>query len=354
MCRTRAFAALALLAVAAPAAAQSPARVSLETTAAIDQFRGDNVVNRPQIIIDVTASVRLAAGWQLFVRPWLRQPRTPEWNTQIYQAFVRYERQGRVAMRVDSGYIGSPVGLGMIDASPAANPLISAHSSYFAPMLPFDTDGPRVSAVSSTYPLGSQLTLSTERWDVRGAVVSTTPTRVYTIGNDSNPRHTPVVEAGGGITPRMGLRLGVSFARGAYLTGSEVVTGPAGDRLLTMIGIEGEYSFGYTRLAGEVVRDRFATSDGTLSGYEWFLQGSQTLSPRWFASARHEGTRSPVRTASAALRAQARLKVVEAAVGFRLTHELMVRGSYLTRTSYGRAEWDRQAGAQVVWSRRWW
>jgi hypothetical protein len=220
-------------------------------------------------------------------------------------------------------------------------------------MVPFETGGPRVSAVSSTYPLGTQLTLSTDRWDLRGAVVSTTPTRIYTIGNDTNPRHTPVIEAGGGLTPHIGLRLGVSVARGAYLTSDEVATGPAGDRMLTMLGVEGEYSFGYTKLAGEVVRDRFDTPEGALSGYAWFLQGSQTLSPRWFVSARHEGTSSPVRTASPALRAQPRLKVVEATLGFRVTHELIVRGSYLTRKTYGRTAWDRQGGAQVVWSRRW-
>jgi hypothetical protein len=317
----RAIAMLTLAAAASPAAAQSVERFSVETAAAIDHFGGDNAAERPQIIVDILASVRLGAGWQLYLRPWLRQPRAPGWDAQIYQAFVRYERQGRVAMRLDSGYIGSPIGLGLMDAGPVANPLVSAHSSYFAPMIPFETGGPRVSAVSSTYPLGSQLTLSTDRWDARGAVVSTTPTRVYAIGSDTNPRHTPALAAGGGVTPRIGLRLGISFARGAYLTRAEVTAGPPGDRRVTMLGVEGEYAFGYTKLAGEIVRDRFDTPEGAMSGYEWFLQGSQTLSPRWFVSARHEGTLSPVRTASEALRAQPRLMVVDATLGFRLTHE---------------------------------
>ena len=350
----RAAVALALVSVTVPASAQPTQRFALETTVAVDQFNGDNAVDRPNVVFDIIGSARLGSGWQIIVRPWIAQRREPEWTTELYQALVRYERQGRVAIRLDSGFIGSPVGLGLIDSSPSSNPLIASHSSYFSPMTPFDTGGPRISAISSTYPLGSQVTFSTDRWDVRGALVSTTPTRVYALGDDSNPRHTPVIEAGAGITPHIGLRIGVSFAQGAYLTSREIISGPPGDRMLTMIGVEGEYSFGYTKLAGEIVRDRFETPDGTLPAYEWFLQGSQTLSPRWFVSARHEGALSPVRTRSVALRAQPRLKIVEATLGFRLTSEVFVRGSYLTRQGYGRTVWDQQAGAQIVWSRRWW
>jgi hypothetical protein len=60
--------------------------------------------------------------------------------------------------------------------------------------------------------------------------------------------------------------------------------------MVTMTGVEGECSFGCTKLAGEIVRDRFETPNGPLAAYEWFLQGNQTLSPRWFAPARHEAT----------------------------------------------------------------
>ncbi len=34
-----------------------------------------------------------------------------------------------------------------------------------------------------------------------------------------------------------------------------------------MTGVEGEYSFGYSKLAGEIVRDRFETPDGPLAAY---------------------------------------------------------------------------------------
>ncbi len=271
----------------------------------------------------------------------------------IYQAFARYERQGRIAARVDAGYIGSPVGLGLMDASPSTNPTIAVHSTYFSPMLPFDTGGPRVNAVASTYPLGVQLTLSTDRWDARGAVVSSAPTRICLIGGRSNPRATPVIEGGAGITPKTGVRVGMAFARGAYLTREELTAAGSDDRQMTMISVEAEYAFGHTKLSGELLRDRFDTSS-SVTAYEWFVQGSQTLTPRWFVAARHEGTSAPVRTNSAALQAQPRLKAVEGALGFRVTPEITIRGSYYTRLSYGRTRWDRQGGAQLVWSRRWW
>src|SRR5512138_2513946 len=97
------------------ARAQSDARFSAETIVAVDVFRGDNAADRPNIIGDVTATLRLADGWIVYVRPWFRQPRTDEWDAQIYQAAVRYQRTGSISTRVDVGYIASPVGLGMAD-----------------------------------------------------------------------------------------------------------------------------------------------------------------------------------------------------------------------------------------------
>ncbi|MBI4484700.1 MAG: hypothetical protein HY655_01705 [Acidobacteria bacterium] len=147
----------------------------------------------------------------------------------------------------------------------------------------------------------------------------------------------------------------MALARGAYLTREEVLaSADSSDRPMTMIGVEVEYAFGYTKLSGELLRNRFDTLGSSVTAYEWFVQGSQTLTPRWFVAARHEGTSAPVRTNSSALRAQPRLKAVEATLGFRVMPEITIRGSYYARLFYGRARWDRQGGAQLVWSRRWW
>jgi hypothetical protein len=346
-----------------PAGAQTPyERVSLDTTVGLDLFGGDNVSNRPQIVVDIVGTVQLADRWQVYVRPWFRLPRPapptatpPPWDTMLYQASLRYERPGSIATRVDAGYIASPVGLGLFDANPRANPTIAGHSSYFTPMLPFDAGGPRGPAIASTYPLGTVVTLSAAHWDARAAIVNSAPVRNFIVGAATNPSATPVFEAGAGVTPTTGLRLGITFAQGAYLTNDELTpTAPPGDRDVTLVGFEGDYAVRYTKLTGEFIRDRLTQPGQVAAAYAWFVQGTQTLTPRWFISGRHEGTSSPVAGAGAVFRAQPRLLANELTAGYRATREITVKASYYGRQSYGRLVWDQQGGVQVVWQRRWW
>ena len=51
-----------LLAMARPAAAQSFARFSLDSVVAVDVFQGENTVDRPNIVVDVSGVVRLSDG----------------------------------------------------------------------------------------------------------------------------------------------------------------------------------------------------------------------------------------------------------------------------------------------------
>jgi len=353
---------LLLLAAARATAETDYARTSFDATVSVDTFRGDNVSNRPQVIVDIVGTAQLGKGWQLYARPWFRQARpttptaaTPDWDVQMYQASLRYERLGRVSLRLDTGYIASPIGLGLFDTNPRANPTISGHSSYFAPMLPFDTGGPRVPAIASTYPFGSLLSVSSEHWDARAAVVNSSPVRISIPGVAANPRATPVLEGGAGLTPVTGLRMGVSFGRGAYATSAELApTAMPGDRTLTMIGVEGEYSVRYTKVSGEVIRDVFAQPGGTYIAYAWFVQATQTLTPRWFVSTRHERTSSPVVGNSLGTAAQPRMSAAELTAGFRASRDVTVKASYYARQPYGRQDWDQQGGLSIVWQHRFW
>ena len=346
-----------------PAFAQTPyERFSLDTTVAVDLFRGDNVSDRPQVIVDIIGTVQLGDRWQIYVRPWFRLPRpspptapVPEWDTQLYQASIRYERPGAIATRVDAGYMASPVGLGLFDANPSVNPTIAGHTSYFTPMLPFDAGGPRNPAVASTYPLGAVLTLSATRWDARAAVMNSAPVRSWILGSATNPVSTPVFEAGAGITPATGLRLGVSFAHGVFLKDEELNPNAArGDRTVTLIGFEGDYAVRYTKVTGEFVHDSFVIPGLDAPAYAWFIQATQTISPRWAIAGRHEGTDAPVTGNGAIFRAQPRLLANEITARYRITREFTVKASYYARQPYGRQTWDQQGGVQVVWQKRWW
>jgi len=356
-------AALLLLLAATPAAAETNyARTSFDATISIDAFRGDNVSTRPQVIVDIIGTAQLGKGWQLYARPWFRQARPttptgtrPDWDVQMYQASLRYERAGRVSLRVDTGYIASPIGLGLFDTNPKANPTISGHSSYFVPMLPFDTGGPRVPAIASTYPFGSLLSVSADRWDARAAVVNSSPVRISIPGVSTNPRATPVFEGGAGISPAIGFRLGISFARGAYATSAELSPQAVpGDRDLRMIGVEGEYAIRYTKVSGEVIHDTFVQPGGDRTAYAWFVQATQTLTPRWFVSARHEGTTAPVAGNSLGTASQPRMSTGELTAGFRASRDVIVKASYYARQPYGRPDRDHQGGLSVVWQHRFW
>jgi hypothetical protein len=344
-----------LLFAAPPLAAQPLTRFSFDSVVAVDLFRGQNTVDRPNIIIDATAVVRLADGWVVYARPWFRQPRTSEWEKEIYQAAVQYERSGPVSTRVDAGYIVSPIGLGMMDTRPGVNPTIAPHLSYVTPMPVFDPTAPRARPIASSYPLGAQFTLSTSRFDVRGALISSSPTRSYVINSDGNARHTPIVVAGGGFTPRPGLRAGLSIAHGAHATRDELTTDAFGDRrTATIVAVESEFAFGYTRLAGELTRTRLESHVAAETAYAWFVQGIQTLTPRVFVAARQEGTSAPPLRTGTSPRPRASFHASEATLGVRIHPDWTVRASFMARKPFTRSAWDQQGGISVVWAHRWW
>jgi hypothetical protein len=344
---------------AVPASAQSPERFTFDTTVEADVFRGGTALDRPNIVVDIGAVVRLGAGWTAFVRPWFRQARTPSWDKQIYQASLQYEHAGPVSTRVDLGYIASPIGLGMMDSRPGIDPTILPHLSYFTPMPAFDTSVPRVVPIASTYPLGGEITVSTTKWDARAAFVDTAPTRVFVIKGATNPPSTPALEAGVGVTPKIGLRIGASLAHGEYAAASEIapevpfLPGPVSGRGITLVALEGEYTFGYTKLSGELVRDAFETSGSTAIAYEWFVQGAETLSPRWFVAARQEGTSAPP-SINIVGDTRKTFQTTEATVGYRLSPELTFRASFYARKAFTTPDWDQQGGIAVVWAHRWW
>jgi hypothetical protein len=347
--------------IAGPASAQEAARFSLESVLAVDEFAGQNASNKPQVVIDVSLAMRLGDHWQAYVRPWFRLPRpntptgeVPPWDKELYQIGLRYERRGPIATRFDVGQILSPIGLGIYDVRPGINPTIVPHLSYLQPMPVFDATAPRVSAVSATYPLGAQVSVSTSRWDGRAAIVNSAPTRVYAIGAVTNPRQTPVFVGGGGVTPITGLRIGASVAHGLYATADEVTTRDDQGRMMTMVGAEAEWAIDGTKASGEFLRTGFESPLTTSVAYEWFVQWQQTLTPRWFVAARREGTSAPPLINGFVAGTRTEFAAFEATLGFRVTRDITLRGSYATRRPYGATAWNDQGGVSVVWARRWW
>src|SRR4051812_21997524 len=105
----------------------------------------------------------------------------------MYQAALRYERPGPVMIRLDAGYITSPIGLGMFDTRASLNPTILPHFNYFLPMPALESGVPFVDPIASSYPSGGVVTLSTNHWDARAALVNSMPTRIFVINGATNP-----------------------------------------------------------------------------------------------------------------------------------------------------------------------
>jgi len=63
-------AAALLVAAAEPARAQTLDRFTADSVVAIDVFGGENVSNRPQMVVDASVEVRLGGNWQASFRPW--------------------------------------------------------------------------------------------------------------------------------------------------------------------------------------------------------------------------------------------------------------------------------------------
>jgi hypothetical protein len=344
--------ALALLR-AVPCAAQQPATFAVDTVAAIDQTVDGSGSFTTGITLDAVASVALGRGFEGIVRPLAQRLNSGEWNRQIWVATLRYQRSGSIGLRVDGGLIPSPIGLGNLMLRPHLNPTISLPSALFSPLPPLELPSMRATLLGAVYPYGASATVSGTHWDARAAVIDTSPLRTRRVfaEYDQNPPRFPTFVVGGGVTPIVGVRVGASVTQTGWQKAGESPSVTV-DRDATIVTIETEVSFRYTRLLGEWVRDSIETATGREAASGWWLQGQQTLTPRWFAAGRVERIQAPLVTPFTG-RAEQRLSSVEETLGFRVTRELTLRLSHRARRSFGRPGYDNQVGVSAVWWRRW-
>ena len=257
---------------------------------------------------------------------------------------------GSNGVRIDGGLLGFPVGLANLTLQrPHLNPTISQPASLFSPLPPVEPRGPRGNLLGAIYPFGGQVTVSGAQWDARAAVIDTSPLRRRGIFVDSKPPRFTNVVVGGGVAPFIGFRIGASVTHGGWMGAGESPTNTVG-RDATVYTVESELSFAHTKLAGEWVRDSIDTSTESRVASGWFVQGQQTLAPRWFRgtsrthrlSARDtDQRRGP---APQNLRGGPRLPV-----DFR-NHR--PRGPS-ARQGFGRPDFDHQFALALVWWKRW-
>jgi hypothetical protein len=329
-----------------------PSPFAIDTAASIDETvdrRGNNVTG---VFMDAVVTAGLGRGFEVVTWPIAqRLANSGEWTGDLWIATVRYERAGRVGVRVDGGLIASPVGLANLTVRrPHLNPTISQPASLFSSLPLLEVRGPRTNLLGAIYPFGGQVTVSGARWDARAAVIDTSPLRRRRILSSVNPPKFGNVVVGGGITPVVGLRFGASVTHGGWARAGESPT-VLENRDATIVTAETEFSFAFTKLAAEWVRDEIDTSSGRQIASGWFVQGQQTLSPRWFAAARVERIDAPLVLPTVITRQQ--LTTTEEVLGFRLTTDLTVRGGHRARRGFGLPGFDHQVEVSLVWWKRW-
>jgi hypothetical protein len=353
--------ALALLGTGVHASAQT-SPVALDVVAAVDVVQGSTPARNTAVWLDVFAAVRIGEGLDLVARPVIsRRTFDGSWQNQMYQLGLRYEhaaaRSGALGLRLEVGQLPSPIGIGMLENRADANPVVSQHSAYYLPLPRVDRDIPRAFLIAGAYPFGAQATVSARWWDARVAAIDSSPMRGRNMMGSNKPPRLLNVVGGFGVTPRVGLRLGAAVARGAYASVNEVTDRTRGDRDGTMVQVEGEWSFGYTKIVGEWIRSVMETAraDAHVSGF--WIESTQTLSPRLFIAGRadvqHFDYQRPQSSAAPVFERQ-RYDRYEAIAGFRLTRDLTLRGGYLVRKGYVVFHWDDQVIGSIVWQRKIW
>lgn len=350
--------AVSLLALAGSAAAQT-APVTLDVVAAVDGVYGSTPRREPTALLDLFAAVRLADGLDLLARPVIsRRAFDGSWQKQLYQLGVRYERAAAgprgLGLRVEAGQMPSPIGIAMLENRADLNPVVSQHSAYYLALPRVSPEIPRSFLIAGAYPFGAQATVSARRWDVRVAAIDSSPVRGRSFFGANKPPRLLNVVAGAGVTPRMGLRLGAALARGAYASVNEMADGSRGDRDATMMQLEGEWSFGYTRIVGEWVHSVLETSRADASTQGYWVEATQTIAPRLFVAGRADSQYFDYQPPQSDAFARQDYKRYEAIAGLRLTPDFTLRGGYMVRKGYVVSHWDDQLIASVVWQHRIW
>jgi hypothetical protein len=341
------------LAIGAPAASAQTSRFALDVVAAADVDRGSQVARRATAWFDLFGAARIADGLDLRVRPVVfRRAFDGTWQTQFYELALRYERPGAIGWRVDAGQFTSPIGLSILENRPDKNPVVSQHSTLYLPIPRYEPGTPSTNLLAAAYPLGAKVTVSGARWDARAAVIDSSPVRGRPFFGDNKPPRMANVVVGAGITPYIGLRLGAAIGRGDYAADTEVRDPARGDRQATLTQVEGEWAFGYTRISGEWLwtTRELATVDSKVEG--GWIEVVQILHPRVAFATRFDEQWTKWTSMPDGANRREPYHRLESTMAYRLTPEVTLRASYMTRKGYVVGFWDDQFLASIVFAKK--
>ncbi|MFN8062042.1 MAG: hypothetical protein U0Q12_23020 [Vicinamibacterales bacterium] len=308
---------------------------------------------KPVFTFEGVSTLGIGRDTQVIVRPWARHTPTGEWRNSLLQLSLRHQIVARrVSVRFEGGLAPSMVGLGVQEYGTALNPTVQFSQPYVTTVPALGKKSPPARLISWGYPLSAQVAASTRHVDVRVGVLDASPARPRFTFLVGNPKRSPQLAWGAGVTPKVGLRFGVSAAHGAFAFGKEFGEAPEAVFDADVRNAEVEYAFRHTRLMGEVVRTTFDTPTGVVDARGWIVSGAQTLAPRWVVAHRTSRVRSPQWRPTGFV--ELSNLATETTLAYRLTREMTVRAGHFGVRRYGQTVFDHQAELQMVWARRWW
>lgn len=241
------------------------------------------------------ADIRTYAAY-VRVRPW----RNRTFDVQAGRIPPSFGAFGRRAYAVDNPLIGYPLAYQYLtslraDAIPAsANDLLRMRARGWRSSFPIGAtnEAPGLPLVSAfRWDTGVQARWSEGPVEIAGSITS---------GTLSNPRLSDdnsgkQISGRAGFRPAVGLVIGVSASRGAWLSREVTVSAPSRDYTQRAFGADVEYSRAHWIVRGEVIRTAWALpwlGDGQRGGpagvsatASW-IEGRYRLTPRWFVAGR--------------------------------------------------------------------
>jgi hypothetical protein len=325
--------------------------VAIDTSALVSDTVDRSGNATTGVILDAFVSVNLGRGFEIMTRPFVQQLPSGEWNRQIWIAALRFERRGRVGLRVEAGLIPPPVGLANLTLRPHLIATVNQPSALFQGLPELQVGSPRLTVLGALYPYGVSATVSRPHWDARAALIDASPMRPRRVFAERNPPRFQNIVVGGGVTPVVGLRVGGSVTRGGWLRAGEL-PGISADQGATVLTLETELSYRHTKVSAEWVRNSLDLGPSTRRVTGWFAQGQQALTPRWFVAGRVERI-SAGRLSAVPAVLDPRFAGTEETIGYRLSPEITLRAGHRARRTFGQTAFLHEANVSIVWWRRW-
>lgn len=236
---------------------------------------------RPGVVgrLNIWSAAALGGGFTAYAAGTLeggnaRHEHGTEWYTDL--AGIRFSRSD--ALVIDAGRMTHPIGTFASRRYPDRNPLIGMPDAY-----------------PVQYPWGVQVSGMRGAVDYRAAVVSLplSDERYLPV-----PSPAPRAAVGIGVTPAVGVRIGIAATSGPYLNDDLTASQLAGRRwrdYQQRIGVlEAQVSRGYVELRGELAAGRYETPGVAgappvnVNAFAWYGEGRYTVTPHVFVATRVE------------------------------------------------------------------